>query len=74
MYEKKAREILAINLKKYRNQLGLSQEKFAEKLDTEPYYISHIENARRNIQIDMIGKIADILEVKLKDLFLEENG
>lgn len=70
-YQKKARKILANNIKYYRLKKGLSQEELAELLETTPVYLSSLENAKRNIRLDYIEHIANTLEVNIKDLFIE---
>lgn len=71
-YEDCARKIFADNIKKYRKQNNLSQEEFAEALDTTATYISNIENCNKNIRIDFIGRIADCLEISIDKLFIEK--
>lgn len=68
------KEIFSKNLKKYRNQLGLSQEAFAEKSKLHRTYISAIESKRRSISLDNIQKIADALEIDTYKLFINEDG
>ena len=58
------KETFSKNLKKYRNELGLSQEKFAEKSKLHRTYISAIESKRRSISLDNIQRIADALEIE----------
>ena len=70
-YQKKARIILANNIKYYRLKKDLSQEDLAELLETTPVYLSSLENAKRNIRLDYIEHIAETLEVNIKDLFIE---
>lgn len=70
-YQKKARKILANNIKYYRLKKGLSQEELAELLETTPVYLSSLENAKRNIRLDYIEHIANTLEVNIKELFIE---
>lgn len=65
------RKILANNIVYYRLKKGLSQEELAELLETTPVYLSSLENAKRNIRLDYIEHIANILEVNIKDLFIE---
>ena len=65
-------EVFGTNVKKYRIQLGLSQEKFAEKCGLHRTYISDIECFRRSISLDNIQKIADALDIKTYRLFLED--
>ncbi len=68
------KEIFSKNLRKYRNQLGLSQEKFAEKAKLHRTYISAVESKRRSISLDNIQKIAEALEIEIYKLFLSEDG
>ena len=68
------KETFSKNLKKYRNELGLSQEKFAEKAKLHRTYISAIESKRRSISLDNIQKIADALEIETYKLFIDEAG
>lgn len=49
-------EILAINLRFYRKKYNLSQEKFAEILDTSLCYLNRIENCRVDVKISTIDK------------------
>lgn len=63
----------ANNLKKYRVQLGLSQEEFADKCGMHRTYISAIECYRRSISLYNIQKIADALEIETYKLFIEEH-
>ena len=60
------------NLRKYRNELGLSQEAFAEKCGLHRTYISAIECYRRSISLENIQRIADALGIETFKLFVEE--
>ena len=60
------------NLKKYRVELGLSQEFFAEKAGLHRTYISAIEREKRSIALDNVEKIASALGVNAYLLFIEE--
>ena len=66
-----ALKVFAHNLKKYRNERGLSQEAFAEKVGLHRTYISAVEREKRNISIDNIQKIAEALEIDTYMLFIE---
>ena len=66
--------ILANNIVYYRLKHGWSQEDFADELGTTPTYVSNLENARKNTRIDYIGYIDDILDVPLKELFIEREA
>ena len=65
--------VFAGNVKRYRMNLGLSQEAFAEKCGMHRTYISAIECYRRSISLENIQRIADALEIETYKLFLEEN-
>ena len=66
-------KVFGSNLKKYRTQLGLSQEAFAEKCGLHRTYISAIECYRRSISLENIQRIADALEIETYKLFWEES-
>lgn len=59
----------AIRIKMLRNNRGLSQEKFALKIDMDRTYYASVEAGKRNISLKNIKKIADGLEVSLEELF-----
>ena len=52
-----------------KEKTGLSQEKFALKIDMDRTYFASVEAGRRNISIVNIKKIADGLGVSLGELF-----
>lgn len=56
-------------LKKLRNQVGISQEKFALKIGMDRTYYASVEAGRRNIALENIKKIADGFGVSLSELF-----
>lgn len=60
------------NLRKYRINLGISQEKFAELSGLHRTYISDIERFRRSISLNNIQKIADALGIEPYKLFIAE--
>lgn len=64
-------KVFGSNVRKYRIQKKLSQEKFAELCSLHRTYISDIECFRRSISLDNIQKIADALEIETYKLFLE---
>lgn len=64
--------VFAGNVKRYRMNLGLSQEAFAEKCGMHRTYISAIECYRRSISLENIQRIADALEIETYKLFLED--
>lgn len=60
---------LGKRIRDLRNKTGLSQEKFALKIEMDRTYFASVEAGRRNIAIINIKKIADGLDVSLSELF-----
>lgn len=56
--------VFAENLKYYRHQKGYSQEELAFKTGLHRTYISSLECKKRNISIENISKISNILEIE----------
>ena len=56
-------------LKELRQETGLSQEKFAQKIGMDRTYFASVELGKRNISIVNIEKIANGLEISLSELF-----
>ena len=65
------KEIFDTNVRKYRNSLGVSQEKFAEMCGLHRTYISDIECFQRNVSLENIQKIADALGIESYKLLQE---
>ncbi len=63
-----AREIFANNLRVYRRIREISQEKLALDAGMSRSYLSGIERKARNVSIDNMGLLADVLGIPLKDL------
>ena len=63
-----ARAVLARNIKRFREQRGLSQEALAAAAGLHRNYLGGIERCERNVAIDNIGKIAAALEVSIAAL------
>lgn len=59
------------NVRKYRTEKKLSQEKFAELCGLHRTYISDIECFRRSISLDNIQRISDALGIETYKLFIE---
>lgn len=56
-------------VKEIRKQKGLSQEQLSFKANLHRTYIGMIERAEKNITLINIQKIAEALEVEIKELF-----
>ncbi len=52
-----------------KERTGLSQEKFAFKIEMDRTYYASVEAGRRNISLINIKKIADGLGISLSELF-----
>lgn len=65
-------KVFGINVKKYRNKIGLSQEALAEKSGLHRTYISSIECFKRSISLENIQRIANALQIETYKLFIEE--
>ncbi|RHN86693.1 helix-turn-helix domain-containing protein [Faecalibacillus intestinalis] len=59
----------ANRIKELRQKQGLSQEKFALKIDMDRTYYASVEAGKRNVSIKNIKKIADGFEISLEELF-----
>lgn len=56
-------------VREIRKEKGLSQEELAHKADLHRTYIGMIERAEKNITLVNIDKIANALEISIKDIF-----
>jgi transcriptional regulator with XRE-family HTH domain len=58
------REVFARNLRKARNAKGLSQEALAHEAEVDRTYISALERSVYSATIDMVDKLATVLEME----------
>lgn len=65
-------KVFGMNVKHYREAMGISQEVFAEKCGLHRTSISAIECYRRSISLENIQRIADALEIETYKLFMEQ--
>jgi len=63
------KKILGANMKAYRSELGYSQARLAELVDTATNYIAQIENGKRFPTDTMLEKIANALQKRGYELF-----
>ena len=64
--------VFGTNVRKYRDTLGVSQEKLAELSGLHRTYISDIERFQRSISLNNVQKLADALGVQPYVLFMEK--
>lgn len=58
------REVFAANLRRLRHEKGLSQEDLAYEADINRTYISKLEKGISHPGLEIIGKLANVLEVE----------
>ncbi len=64
-------KVFGVNVKKRRLEMGLSQDKLAEKSGLHRTYISDIERFKRSIALENIQRLADALEIETYTLFVD---
>ncbi|SFC56505.1 helix-turn-helix domain-containing protein [Butyrivibrio sp. YAB3001] len=60
---------LGERIKELRKKTGLSQEKFALKINMDRTYFATVEMGKRNVSLQNIEKIAKGLDVTISELF-----
>ena len=58
-------KILGANIRKYRKQIGITQEQLAEAIDKNLAFIGAVEapNVNRTVSLDTLFDIAEVLEI-----------
>ncbi len=69
-----ARELLARNLRRIRQERGLTQETLSHLSGVMQSHLSEIEAGKRNASVDLIGAIALALGVPVAALFAGRPG
>jgi transcriptional regulator with XRE-family HTH domain len=67
----KGRAIFAWNLRRLRLERGISQERLAADAEVDRAYVSELENKRGNATLDLMDRLADVLNASLSDFFQE---
>jgi transcriptional regulator with XRE-family HTH domain len=67
----KHRRFLAEAVRSKRKQVGLSQERLAEKADLSTVFISRIERGKESPSVDNLVRIAKALGSRVRDLVSE---
>jgi transcriptional regulator with XRE-family HTH domain len=62
------REILARNVRRHRNRLGLNQDELADYAKIDRTYVSKIENCKNAATVDVIEKLAVAFGIDPPDL------
>ncbi len=63
--------VFAKNVRFYRQQSGLSQERLAELANLHRTYISAIEREQRNISLENVENISNALGIEPYKLFID---
>lgn len=66
-----ARLVFARNLRRVRQERGLSQEKLADVAGLHRTYVGSVERGERNVSIDNMERLAQALRVPLAILVAE---
>lgn len=68
-------DVVRKNIKKFRKEKGYTQQKLADKVDMSIDYLAEIESDKRKktFSLAILGRIADVLEVDIKDFFNNNN-
>lgn len=69
----KLKTILGKNVKYHRYRKKLTQEKLAEILNVSPNYVGRLERGQHSPSLDKIELIAQALNIKAFELFLERD-
>ncbi len=67
--EKTTKKLLGVRIKEIRKTRGLSQEQLSGKIDIDPKHLSRIESGRSFPSLDTLEKLANALQVEVKDFF-----
>ncbi len=57
------------NLKYFRYQAGMSQEKFYEMCNLSPKYLASVERGEVNVTVSFLDNIAKVLKVDIVEFF-----
>lgn len=61
------------NVRRYRQELGISQEQLAVSAGVDRKTINRVEQGVHSVRLDNVWLIADALEVDVRELFDEDN-
>jgi transcriptional regulator with XRE-family HTH domain len=62
------REVFARNLRRRRQEAGLSQEELAHRAEVDRTYVSALERSVYGATIDVVDKLANVLGIEAADL------
>lgn len=65
----KLRGVVARNLRRLRNNSGLSQEDLADRAQINRNYVGMLEREEHSATVDMLEKLAEVLDVDPAEFF-----
>lgn len=71
--EVRAKDILAVNLRKYRHAQGLTQEALSYEAGMDRSAVGHIERGERNVTLSTLDRLAEALSVTPFQLVNQEH-
>ena len=63
------RQRFATNLRRIRNDRGVSQEGLANEAGVDRAYLSRVERGVTHVGLEIIGKLSDVLKVEPAEFF-----
>ncbi len=72
-FEDKIYRNIGQNIKRYRLQKSLSQEKLSELLEANPKFVGHVERVERYVSLKKLIQISKILNVPIELFFKSES-
>lgn len=69
--EGQLQKTVGLNLRRYRKERGLSQEAFADHVGVHRTYMGAVERGERNLTLQSLERMADILEIDPRELLAE---
>lgn len=64
------RALVAWNLRRLRTERGLSQERLAADTSVDRAYVSELERGLGNASVDLLDRLAEVLQVPLSEFFV----
>ncbi len=72
-FEKEVYINIGKNIRKYRIERGLSQEKLSDLLEANSKFVGHVERFERYISLKKLIQISQILNIPIKLFFETDN-
>jgi len=63
------RKAFGARVRELRRESGFSQEELAHRAELDRSYVGQVERGERNVSLDNIHRLAESLELKVRDLF-----